>query len=1138
MAALPSYFDNGAAAAVGAAGQVPQAGFARTEARQQQEQIMTQEVSQAFYHLADAHKRAQGVGEESVAGETEKAKPQLKARGAAARTNNYMSRSGQPTAMGGFKLEFTSGYITFIPELTALFLSCLLPILAVSGRGVLAMLLVGVLASYMFDYTNQKHMALGSVWVCVAAVWAGLFATNYASLNNGSWLNVYIVLNISVYLFLLGLFATIQFRWLQVQYPEVALATERVLLGLPPIACLPLLFSTLVSMAGSQVAPFAYAAVMCGLHRGFYTLRRSAFKEALAPEAKWEEYINGRMEAFFFTVATAVLPCLTFVLTNRAESWVDMRFLFNAGALVAAPLMYLFYDPHSLWFLYGDAYAERRDSNNDHWSVRGARGTVLGVSYSLLLHWLIYRVAFGRFAYLFAGVSPPWNVVLITLGAYAGSVVLYFAVDLAENRQETAGRAMKWTAVLLFSILAAAAVTYAAGMPRFFICCASLSASCLVNFTLDPRNVNNYVLFVCTTLVVLMWWMYHSFSFIHMELPILGGTEYISIPQLAVYILWLYIIQCTLFPLGMAPSGDKAFFVGLLQQVCALAVVEHILYSQTENFYPGLAVLGTTCWGIYFSSTLHHNKRLQKTQCSVLVGLYVAKLYLFTMVTALPDQDSELFKAAYGQYSLVLGFFFAAVLVAIGVQLHWERQEKMRRSSFATLTQLYVFAAVMVAYLSKDSVVLALMELTTGDGEVLTGRLLGLVAVFAGILQFPLTTVLPPSQTRPAKICQGFIVIGALIALLDPQLEGGGEAESLDMDVYEPPLWVPYVGILAVVGVGVTLLGVVALPENSALRIAWWTAVALGCGMSFTAGFIPYPTWHSYLLISLVFGLVVLCIDFTHYSVSAQAESSNSVWGFYSGALVTLLASLVDAQWRVPEAFDPNLRAETSTQRQNSILCLTIGINLVLAALIKLKLTDRPALRPRTLAKLDSLRDAQGDGSHFGLLANICAVQAYLSLIMLRNDIGSTSPSFYVMIAPLLLLMHDDGLVFYNISDPDQLSRYVPPMLTSLAALSWRVMWAELPMLINRSPAGFAMQLTVFLLSVAIGASAAYDMWIDSGERRKEGGTDAVVVGTVTVLLLLAGTESIRLIAGVTLIACVLPVFNDSAWAKKLSAVL
>ena len=61
-----------------------------------------------------------------------------------------------------------------------------------------------------------------------------------------------------------GIWATLQFRWMQLQYPVVALAFERLLLcGSLPVAAMALSWG-LVAAVGAGQAPFYLAVLLSG----------------------------------------------------------------------------------------------------------------------------------------------------------------------------------------------------------------------------------------------------------------------------------------------------------------------------------------------------------------------------------------------------------------------------------------------------------------------------------------------------------------------------------------------------------------------------------------------------------------------------------------------------------------------------------------------------------------------------------------------------------------------------------------------------------------------------------------------------------------------------------------------------------
>ena len=508
-----------------------------------QQQVMEQEVDQAIHHLIDSHKQAMGG---DVIPTLTKEKPDdttviNRHQQQEATQQEYMSRSGRTVSNEGFKVEFTAGYLNFIPRLSILLFTCLLPVLAICGRNVLGTLLVGIIATYMFDYTNCRQLALISVWCCVGSVWLGLYFSNVTLLMM-SWLNVFILLNSTFYLFIVGLFATIQFKWLQMQAPELALVIERLLFGLSPIVCLPLLFATIVTFFGSQLAAFVLATVMCALHHCFYTLHNSSFKQALTADAVPENYINGRLEAAVFTTGVVVMPMLLQAVIHYKEP-ISALYILNLLTLLAVPILYLFYDTRTrLWFLHLNPFSKNYKDSDDILNLSLMRIVLLIGAYLLILHWVVYRVVFGRFAHLFTKIAPPYNIVLVCIAAYAGSIVIYWSVKLVESKEITQfQRASRWCGILACSIVAATTFTTAVGMPRFMVCCSALAAASLTSFCLEPKNINNFLTFAAATFIMITAWMYQSFSFLQVNLSILGGAETISLSQYVFCLLLSFI---------------------------------------------------------------------------------------------------------------------------------------------------------------------------------------------------------------------------------------------------------------------------------------------------------------------------------------------------------------------------------------------------------------------------------------------------------------------------------------------------------------------------------------------------------------------------------------------------------------------
>ena len=74
-----------------------------------------------------------------------------------------------------------------------------------------------------------------------------------------------LVVNAGATLFLCGLWITLQFRWVQISHPGVALASEKLLFALAPSVCGPMLTWVASASFGAASAPFYASAAVRGV---------------------------------------------------------------------------------------------------------------------------------------------------------------------------------------------------------------------------------------------------------------------------------------------------------------------------------------------------------------------------------------------------------------------------------------------------------------------------------------------------------------------------------------------------------------------------------------------------------------------------------------------------------------------------------------------------------------------------------------------------------------------------------------------------------------------------------------------------------------------------------------------------------
>eukprot|EP01062_Namystynia_karyoxenos_P025629 TRINITY_DN20122_c0_g1_i1.p1 TRINITY_DN20122_c0_g1~~TRINITY_DN20122_c0_g1_i1.p1 ORF type:complete len:1127 (+),score=407.21 TRINITY_DN20122_c0_g1_i1:69-3383(+) len=1041
--------------------------------------------------------------------------------------------------VGGFAVEFVAGPLAFAGELAVLLLSCALPVLALCGGHALTILVVGVIAAYIFDFTNQRALCVAAVWLTAAAALCGIALENAALIWSSS-LSLFICLNAAMYLGIAALFATVQFRWFQLSSPYFAVAAERALRAVAPVVCLPLLFSTTVSVAGVNAAPLVLAAILVVCQRRFFSPRRSSFKRPLAVAPGGADRVGGAPEAAAFALLCLVLPLGVHWAVTHRESW-SLSQLTQAAALVGAPLLGLWAQPRqTLWFLYSRPHS---DAPGDACGVERVRAAVLLLSYAAVLHCFLYRVVVGSYGHMLTGVSPPWNVALIYVCAAAVSAVALCAVQLSGMSISSHGGMVvtRWVAVLLLSILAAVSFALVAGVPRVIMPFPAVAAATLSSFCLDPRNMNNFLFFAACSVVMLMWWMFKSFSFlIRVHLPVLCGTQEISLVQLSTYIVLLYLVQCIVFANSLQP-GTAPLAPLLAGHACGLAAIEHVLYSQPEGLYPAACTVFTSALGVQMCRRLMLSGRLSRQWGAAVVGVYVGKLYTFAATATAPlDQlpDSTAARSWQGGELVCLA---VAASAASGIAAHFALSKRQGSRRYVAgswgLARAYAVNAALVAALSRQNVVLAVLEVATGNAAPQGGRLFGLATVYAGVLMLPLLWYLPPSQAGFRRITAGTIFVGAVITLLDPALEGPSTGAS-EFE-YQPPAAASLAAIAVVAIVTATLLNIITLPDRLPARLVFWGAVAALSGTTFSVLFVPFPGWVLTLLVSLMLALLALVVDTCHFSEAAQSEDSSTVVGMYTALLVCCLCALLYAQRGYPEGLDEVMKWEVGQQRQMAILSLNAGINILIAALVKMKLVDAPVFVPRSIARSDAIRGGMGGASHFGLMCNICTFQGYVSLLVLQGSVGGSGPGQLVVIAGLLLLLHDDGWMLVGVGDPDRLTRLVPPLLAAAGTLLWQLCRSELPALWGRRAAGpvqVGLQVAVVLLAAGLVCHAALQLTRDAAARRR-GSSSGARYGVCwgSVLLALAWLPSARWLAGLGVLASAVLAYADKLWFRRLA---
>lgn len=123
------------------------------------------------------------------------------------------------------------------------------------------------MAAYLLDAMRQREGSLAAVWLTLAAV--NLFLITSSSIDHGSRPLLLCLMALGLcsgVLFVAGCWATLQFRWVQMQYPPVVMALERMVLAGSVTVGGPMIAWGAVAAIGAASAPYYFAFIVSCLY--------------------------------------------------------------------------------------------------------------------------------------------------------------------------------------------------------------------------------------------------------------------------------------------------------------------------------------------------------------------------------------------------------------------------------------------------------------------------------------------------------------------------------------------------------------------------------------------------------------------------------------------------------------------------------------------------------------------------------------------------------------------------------------------------------------------------------------------------------------------------------------------------------
>ena len=929
-------------------------------------------------------------------------------------------------------LHFTAGPFRYNKRIGALLCLGGVAILPVLGSATLIVLIVAAIAVYILDFLNFKKGTVVAILMSLLATWASMFATNVVDLSRSADAMLLIV-SVSTLLAVVAGWVILQFHWVQVTFPELVCLLERLVLGLAPIATVPSLFAFIIGGVGSKNAPFVFAVVLCIMHFSFYRRLHSTYLSTLNPKLKRFCFATGEEEASAYTALVCLGPVFSyFAVHNTLDFSADVALhVLNISGLLCLPLLYIVWHVRStLWFIFKGAkfesVSEAISARTSIPRLAALRFPIAVIAYVGILHCAVYRVVRSRYGYLLSGIAPPFNEIILAFVGYCYTFVGVLMLRLTRPFENPTTRVVCWFGTIILTTIATVLLGIVAGMPQFFLPMSALTVAAFSAFILDPRQANNYMMFLFSSILMLLWWMYKTFSFIRMDLPVLGESASVSTQAVAVSVLWAYILGAVAFCCGITKS-PVLLTVCLILQGLKVTWVEHVLYSQREQgTYPFAFIVITTAVGITLAYRLFKNGILSQDVSGAIAALYIGKFgtWLYDVTawryTHLEYADSETDQLLFHAIEGTLTFW--CLSCAAWLLLVSERSKLQ-------LATIFAYAAVLSAC-QRNALVRYALDFAFHDEQPGIFRTLGGILLLYGVSVYPIAFHPTNKFAVFTKLAAIPLATGVVLLVIDPALEfmvSNGETDGGDIPL-QIPGWARVAALCAVVGATGSRL-IPFMRMHRAIRVVFWIVLAGAAALACIGTVIPLVDFRVVGCLVAFFILAGLTIEIAHYSKS----ESYVLWIVYACAIASMALCYVSLNnVNIAEVTSIDVYIwELHTTSRHGLLALSGVCNLLIAMLLKFRRSAH-ALLPSAIQLTPNIVQT------VGLVTNYSALLAFVILGMLNHSIGDGVNAVYIINAAFLLLLHDDDIIFVDLSKG--LFRYLPPFIGAVGPLWFTLM--------------------------------------------------------------------------------------------------
>jgi hypothetical protein len=303
--------------------------------------------------------------------------------------------------------RFTPGEFAYNGRVACALMPSLLVFAMLGGRFVVSILTIGSMVAYIMDALQLREGACATVWFMLMisniALTVNVLTTAYDQpvvLLAGAIVSMWFVLVLTF------AWATLQFRWIQMKYPAVVVAFERLVISTSfPVASVALTLG-IAALAPPSTTPFYVLILTASLYYALCRPLPSSFQTPSRPVSGKPLNafpIQSKADGFWSTILLVTLPTTLYAAINYTALLRQMIHIWSLLLLLSLPILFLCLIPNGLWWLPGPPGVVK--TMRSVWLACSLGAAMVAFEGRVIFH------AFGEYIKL----QPPWNWMAVTV---------------------------------------------------------------------------------------------------------------------------------------------------------------------------------------------------------------------------------------------------------------------------------------------------------------------------------------------------------------------------------------------------------------------------------------------------------------------------------------------------------------------------------------------------------------------------------------------------------------------------------------------------------------------------------------------------------------------------------------------------